>query len=194
MKSVFKSAIAAAGLLTGIAIATGAAQTASPRNLSLAKESKLWLEGTSTVRSFKCAATKIDVAVSAQENAEPSDLVTSASVIVPVATLECGNNTMNEHMRKALKASANPQISWRLSSYQVSGTTVLMKGRLVIAGKENLIEITGTGAAESNGAIRIKGSKQFNMSEYGVKPPSLMLGTMKVRDPVIVSFDLVLNP
>jgi hypothetical protein len=31
------------------------------------------------------------------------------------------------------------------------------------------------------------------MTEYGVKPPSLMLGTMKVGDPVTVSFDLVLS-
>jgi hypothetical protein len=32
------------------------------------------------------------------------------------------------------------------------------------------------------------------MSEFGVKPPSLMLGTMKVGDLITVSYDLVLNP
>jgi hypothetical protein len=41
--------------------------------------------------------------------------------------------------------------------------------------------------------IRFKGSKQFKMTEYGVKPPTLMLGTMKVGDPVTVSFDLALS-
>ena len=194
MKSVLKSAVAAVGLLAGIAIATGTAQTSPPRNLTLAKESKVSLEGTSSVKSFKCTAEKIDVAVAAEENAAPADLVSSASVIVPVATLECGNKTMNEHMRKALKASANPQISWRLSSYRLTGTTVFMKGLLRIAGKENPIEITGTGTVDGTGTIRMKGSKLFRMTEFGVKPPSLMLGTMKVADPVTVSFDLVLNP
>jgi polyisoprenoid-binding protein YceI len=192
MKSILRS-IVAAGALSGLALTTGTAQMALPRNMSLAKESRLWLEGTSTMRSFKCTAGKLDVVVSSDADASPADLVTSASLVVPVAALDCGNGTMNEHMKKALKAGANPQISWKLSSYRVTGTTVVMNGWLMIAGKQNAIEITGTGSADAKGTIRMTGSKQFKMSEYGVKPPSLMLGTMKVRDPVTVSFDLILN-
>ncbi len=191
MKSILKSVIAA-GALAGFAVVTGIAQT--PRNMTLAKESRLWIDGTSTVRSFKCTANNVDVSVSADADASPAKLVKSVSVVVPVATLDCRNETMNEHMRKALKVKANPQISWIQSSYRVSGTTVVMSGLLTIAGKQNAVDITGTGSADLDGTIRMKGSKQFNMSEYGVKPPSLMLGTMKVRDPVTVSFDLVLNP
>jgi len=163
-----------------------------PRNLSLAKESRMWLEGTSTVKSFKCTATKFDMAVSAESDESPASMVKSASLVIPVAQLECGNKTMNEHMRKALKAESNPQITWKMTSYQVEGSNVLINGKLTIAGKENAIVIRGTGSAE-NGTIRFKGSKQFKMTEYGVKPPSLMLGTMKVGDPVTVSFDLVLS-
>ena len=99
---------------------------------------------------------------------------------------------MNEHMRKALKFNENPQIKWRMTSYSVDGTSVTIKGFLTIAGKENPIELNGTGSAE-NGVLRVKGTEQFKMTEYGVKPPSLMLGTMKVGDPITVSFDLVLS-
>jgi hypothetical protein len=31
------------------------------------------------------------------------------------------------------------------------------------------------------------------MTEYGLKPPSLMMGTMKVKDAVQVHFDLLLK-
>jgi hypothetical protein len=31
------------------------------------------------------------------------------------------------------------------------------------------------------------------MTEFGLRPPSLMLGTMKVRDKVTVNFDLYLK-
>ncbi len=180
--------------LGAFAITAGVAeaQMALPRNLTLSKESRMWLEGTSTVRSFKCNATKLDMAVLAEPDEAPGAMVKTASLIVPVAQLECGNKTMNEHMRKALKAEENPQISWKMTSYAVQGSNVVINGKLTIAGKENLIELKGTGSAE-NGTIRFKGSKQFKMTEYGVKPPSLMLGTMKVGDPVTVSFDLVLS-
>jgi polyisoprenoid-binding protein YceI len=79
-----------------------------------------------------------------------------------------------------------------MTSYDVQGANVVIAGKLTIAGKENTIEIRGTGSAD-NGVVRFKGSKVFNMTDFGVKPPSLMLGTMKVRDPVTVSFDLVLS-
>ena len=193
MRSTIRN-FAVVGAVAILATVTGAARAASPDSLSLSKESKLWLEGTSTARNFKCTAGTLDVSVKSEPTAPPSKLVQSASLIVPVSSLDCSNKTMNEHMRKALKASANPQISWKLDSYSVTGSTVVMNGLLTIAGRTNPIEITGTGAADANGTIRIKGSKEFNMTQYGVKPPSLMLGTMKVRDPVKVSFDLVLNP
>jgi len=180
----------AAALVASAAVASG--QMALPRNLTLAKESRMWLEGTSTVRSFKCSATKLDMAVVAETSEAPAEMIKTASLVVPVAQLDCGNKTMNEHMRKALKSEANPQISWTMTSYQVEGTNVLINGKLTIAGRENVIVIRGNGSAE-NGTIRFKGSKQFKMTEYGVKPPSLMLGTMKVGDPVTVSFDLVLS-
>lgn len=181
------------GILAGTAVA-GSAQVANPRNLSLSKESRLWIDGTSTVKSFSCTATKVDVAVLAEPGSPSNDLVQSASLVVPVAALDCRNGTMNGHMQKALKANAHPTISWRMTSYRVDGTNVVMTGRLTIAGKENPIELRATGTADAAGTIRMKGSTKFNMTEYGVKPPTLMLGTMKVGDPVTVSYDLVLNP
>lgn len=190
MKGIVRNLITAGALLATAAVASG--QMALPRNLSLGKESRVWLEGTSTVRSFKCNATKLDVAAIAEPDELPASMVKSATLTVPVAQLECGNKTMNEHMRKALKAEANPQISWKMTSYDVQGSNVVINGKLTIAGRENAIELRGTGSAE-NGTLRFKGSKQFKMTEYGVKPPSLMLGTMKVGDPVTVSFDLVLS-
>jgi polyisoprenoid-binding protein YceI len=189
MKAIVKTIITA-GTLAGFVAVT--AFTVAPRNLSLSKDSRLWLEGTSTVRSYKCSASKLDVTAIGEPTAAPAEIVKTASLVVPVAQLDCGNKTMNEHMRKALKADKFQQISWTMTSYDVQGSSVTVDGKLTIAGKENAIQLKGTGTAD-NGVIRFKGSKQFKMTEYGVKPPSLMLGTMKVGDPVTVSFDLVLS-
>ena len=189
MKAIVK-AIMTTGAVAGIFASS--AFTVAPRNLSLGKESRVWFDGTSTVRSFKCNAAKLDVSVVGEPAAAPAEIVKSASLTVPVAQIDCGNKTMNEHMRKALKAEQFQQISWTMTSYEVQGSNVTIEGKLTIAGKQNAIQLKGTGSAE-NGVIRFKGSKQFKMTEYGVKPPSLMLGTMKVGDPVTVSFDLALS-
>lgn len=192
MKRIIRTIVIAGGI-AGAAVITGFAQV-TPIDLSLAKESRLWIDGTSTVRSFTCTAAKVDANVVAEAGAASNALVQSALLVVPVASLDCRNKTMNEHMRKALKSGENPQISWRMDDYKVDGTNVVITGHLTIAGKENAIELRGVGTADPSGTVRLKGSKEFRMSEYGIKPPSLMLGTMKVRDPIKVSFDLVLNP
>ena len=189
MKAIVKTIMTAGAVAGFVAVS---AFTTAPRNLSLSKESRLWIEGTSTVRSYKCAASKLDVSAFGDPIAAPAEIVKTASLVVPVALLDCGNKTMNEHMRKALKAEQFQQISWTMTSYEVQGSNVTIEGKLTIAGKQNAIQLKGTGSAE-NGVIRFNGSKQFKMTEYGVKPPSLMLGTMKVGDPVTVSFDLALS-
>ena len=185
--------ILVAAAFAGLSAATASAQMALPRTMTLGKESRIWVDGTSNVKSFSCSAGKMEVTVVAAPGANPSALVQTASLLIPVAAMDCKNETMNGHMRKALKAKDNPQIAWKMSSYTIEGSNVALSGKLTIAGKENPLELRATGTVSDNGTIHVKGTKQFRMTEFGVKPPSLMFGTMKVGDPITVSFDLVLN-
>lgn len=191
MKTLLKTALITAAF-TGLAAGSVSAQMALPEKLTLSAASKVWFDGTSNVKSFSCAAKKLDLDIVSDADAGPAKIVKSASLSIPVDQLDCKNGTMNGHMRKALKADKNPAIKWKLSSYRVDGTAVVMAGTLMIAGRENPLELRGTGTAD-NGTIKLKGTKVLNMTDFGVKPPSLMLGTMKVANPVKVSFDLVLN-
>jgi polyisoprenoid-binding protein YceI len=191
MKTFLKTTLIA-GAFAGLAASSASAQMALPENLALSSSSKIWFDGTSNVKSFSCTAKKLDLDIASDADATPAKIVKSASLSIPVSQIDCKNGKMNDHMREALKAEKNPTITWKLSSYRVDGTAVVMNGTLTIAGKENPIELRGTGAS-TNGTITLKGSKVLKMTEFGVKPPSLMFGTMKVADPVTVSFDLVLN-
>ena len=190
MRKIFAIAIGSLSLL-GYTARTGSAERAA-ETLTLTTTSKIWVDGTSNVKAFSCTATKIDANIDAQPNTNPATAVKSASLVIPVNALDCRNETMNEHMKKALKMGNNPQIKWRMTSYAVEGSSVVMKGFLTIAGKENPIELQGTGSSE-NGVLKVKGSKQFKMSEYGVKPPTMMFGTMRVNDLVKVGFDIALQ-
>ena len=171
--------------------------------LMMQPQSKLWVSGTSTVRSFECKAASFSAeidgvapgaaaAVLAGEKA-----VQSVTVQVPAAKLDCGNGTMNEHMLKALKAKDNPTISFRLSSYKTSKTgdavTGDLTGVLTLGGVEKTITLQGTATEAGDGQFRVVGSHELSMKEYGLKAPTLMLGTMKVGDRVKVNFDLVLK-
>ena len=160
---------------------------------SLEPTSKVWVEGGSTVRGWKCNAEDMTSALVLNGNADLATLVDDAEVTIPIAKLNCGNTTMNDHMRKALKATQNPNIVFDLASYKIEDSKATLLGTLQIAGTTKQIEIPGTVQREGS-LVRVKASKQILMSEWGVKPPSLMLGTMKVKDNVTVGFDVTLKP
>ena len=48
-------------------------------------------------------------------------------------------------------------------------------------------------ASEAPEGIVLEGSKALLMSSYGIKPPSMFLGTLKTNDQVVIDFRLVLT-
>ncbi|MHB1225242.1 MAG: YceI family protein [Gemmatimonadaceae bacterium] len=171
--------------------------------LALQPQSRLWVKGTSTVRSFECKASGLDVRVATRDASTVGDIldggqaVQSVDVNIPATKLECGNDTMNEHMWKALKTKENPEIAFRLTSYRTTKTSSGLQGEidgvLSLSGVEKPIVLQGTAQGTTDGALRILGSHVINMREFGIKPPSLMMGTMKVGENVTVNYDLTLK-
>lgn len=163
--------------------------------LSFQPQSRVWVEGTSTVRAYRCESTSVTGSAQAT-SAQLADLATvpRAEVSIPVASLDCRNGTMNGHMRKALKAEQNPTIRLRTGSVQVSPSgAAKISGDLTIAGQTRPVSIDGTATSE-DGKVRVRGSKRLVMTDFGVQPPTLMMGTMKVAAPVTIGFDVVLKP
>jgi polyisoprenoid-binding protein YceI len=184
-------------------VAAGTLIAARPLNeqLSLRAESKLWFDGTSTVRNWTCAAPRVDVAIDAEANAPTAVLagqkaVKSVQLTVPVAQLDCnGNGRMNEHMWKALNAERHAQIAFAMTGYDLAAgqpTRGTVNGTLTLNGQARPIsfpvEFTASGTA-----LRMQGSYALKMTDWGVAPPTLMLGALKVGETVTVRFDLVLQ-
>lgn len=181
-----------------------AAWTTAPRSLDLEPGSKLWVTGTSTVRSWQCKASTIDAAIqTTRDDGTPAAIlagdkaVTAVSVVVPTERLDCNNDTMNEHMRKALKAQDFPTITYTLTGYeiakQVDGVKVTLNGTLALGGVQKAITMQADAHQEGAGALRVTGVHELRMKEYGLTPPTLMMGTMKVNELVKVHFDLLLK-
>lgn len=174
--------------------------------MTLAPASRLWVDGTSTVRAWSCRATQVDAAIETSGPGATAAVlqgdkaVTAVAVTIPVERLDCGNGTMNEHMRRALKAKDYATIAFTVTGYDVvkgatpgAGVSGMLRGQLTIAGVAKPIAIQAVGIAGPDGALHVTGSYAITMSEYQIKAPTLMLGAMKVGDQVKVSFDLFLQ-
>lgn len=179
------------------------AWTGAPGQMSMRPQSRLWINGNSTVRAFECKAAAFETVITTSSEGATVALlagrkaVESVEVTVPAAELGCGNGTMDEHMLKALKAKEHSTITFRLTSYDVTtgeeGISGTLRGSLLLGGTEKPIAIDAAATQQPDGTLRVQGSHQLRMSEYGLKRPTLMLGTLKVHDEVTVGFDLYLE-
>ncbi|WP_337169359.1 YceI family protein [Gemmatimonas aurantiaca] len=188
-------------LVMTAAVALMAATPSGSGQLTLREGSRLWFDGTSTVRSWSCTADRIDATINSPETAVTDAVLDGrkvdgkVEVDFPVAKLECKNGTMNEHMRKALKATDNPTIRFALDGYDLTKTSAVggtLHGTLQLAGQSKPI-IIPVQFAPAEGGLRVTGKVPLKMTEWGVKPPTLMLGTLKVGETVTVNFDLLLQ-
>ena len=184
-----------------IAPASGA-WTVANGLLELQPQSRLWIDGTSTLRSFSCKAGEVNAVVEAGgPDAIPQLLtgekgVKAVRVTVPAEGLDCGNGTMNEHMRKAIKLSEHKSIEFRLTDYDVTrsadGVTGTINGTLLLGGVTKPITMKAEGKDEG-GMLHVIGAYDLKMTEFGLKPPTLMFGRIKVGETVKVKYDLLLK-
>jgi hypothetical protein len=174
---------------------------ARPELLALQPESKLWVDGKSSIKSFSCSAADLTAVVDAVPNgitkvSAGEKGIRALRVTIPAEKLDCGNGTMNEHMRKAIKLSDNPTIEFNLSGYDVNkgadGVSGTLNGTLKLGGVTKAISIPATGKNEG-GALHVTGSYDLKMSDFDLTPPSLMFGRIKVRDELSVKFDVLLK-
>jgi len=189
-------------LALAIVVPASGAWTVANELLVLQPQSRLWIDGTSSIRSFSCKAGEVNAVVEASgPNAIPQLLtgdkgVKTVRVTVPAEQLDCGNGKMNEHMRNAIKLAEYKSIEFRLTDYDVArsadGIAGTINGTLLLGGVTKPITMKAEGKAEG-GMIHVTGTYDLDMTEYGLKPPTLMFGRIKVGQTVKVNYDLLLK-
>jgi hypothetical protein len=118
---------------------------------------------------------------------------------VPLATMHSPKgSTLDKNMLKALRAEQNPEITFHLTQARVGNASgdsigVYADGVLRVAGRERPITVAGR-LVRSEAGVWLNGSHGLRMTEYEVKPPTMMLGTLRVHDSVSVHFRLLLAP
>ena len=193
--------IAAAALLACVATVVRAQDT----RVAVGAESKLWIEGTSNLHGWSCKATTLDAAIdldaalAAQLASAPPKALKRVHVKVPVKSLKCGHDAMDNNLYKALKATDSSSIDYILATFDaVPGEakdtfTLHTVGTLTVAGLENKVEMDVIASRMPDGSVMAKGLVPIKMTDYGIKPPTAIFGRVKTGNEVKVNFELTIG-
>jgi polyisoprenoid-binding protein YceI len=105
---------------------------------------------------------------------------------------------MDDNLYKALKADETSEISYILATFDAApgdadAFTLKTNGTLAIAGKENKLTMDVVATRLPDGTVKATGMVAIKMTDFGIKPPTAMFGTLRTGDEVRVNYALTVG-
>lgn len=164
--------------------------------------SKLSIDGKTNVNTFTCGIAKYsgtDTLVLHEGGKNTRPVFVKGSVGLDASTFDCGMAIMTSDFRKTIKSDEYTAIVIdfisfeRTPSYEQKEENFKGILKISLAGVTKLFEVDCIIEAKEDGMIHLKGGRNFTFSDFGLKPPSRMMGTIKVKENLTVKFHLVLK-
>ena len=182
----------------------GARATAQSTHPTLGPGSKVTLLGKSNVNSWACVTSVFEATLDVDSSAQSAAGTRVAkpriglSVNLPVRSLKCGRDRMNQDLYRTLKADSFPEIRFVLTTYHARQTlaapdsfTGTAIGELTVAGRAKAVEVAIRGARDTSGAVRAEGGVKFLMTDFGVIPPTALFGVIRTKNAIEVTFKVL---
>jgi polyisoprenoid-binding protein YceI len=153
------------------------------------------VSGTSTVRGWTCSVTG-SARVTTGSSIPVGGLaggVQAATLTVPVEDFECPDDEMLEHLLEALRVDEFPEITFRLDGYEANRQGAVTTGMLTLLDATQEVTFPLSVIPSGSGA-QIEGEVSLDMTDYGVVPPVVMLGLMRVRPQIRIQFSGSISP
>ncbi len=164
--------------------------------------SSLKVDGKTNINSFNCivpAYQKEDTLICHKPTANLNVCQVISTLSIPIANFDCHHRIMTRDLQKTLKSEQFPNMIIdfktfsRLPSELQHNNIVMGKADIRLAGVVKTYTINFTANLNSHNKIELLGKREILFSEFGLKPPSKLGGTIKVKDQLEVEFKLLLH-
>lgn len=164
-----------------------------------ASSAKIQLDGTSTLHDWTMASDKPKCNAAFTFNGDSMVSLSSLEFTVPVESLKSDRKGLDKNAYKALNVGSYPEISFNsgyanIHSQSQDGYVITAKGKLTISGVTKDVWIMALARINpSDKSITTTGTFKIKMSEYNVERPTMMFGSVKAGDEVLVKFNVNLR-
>lgn len=159
----------------------------------------LAIKGTSNLHDWESPAKEVRASGSITLTSGVLKSINSLYVEIPVKTIKSPKGSiMDNKTYDALKANSYPNITYKLDKVTGLNQTgdrcnINASGYLTIADATNKIDLYVQGKIGADGSVTFSGSKKLKMTDYKIKPPTALLGTLTTGDEVEIVFQVTLK-
>lgn len=162
----------------------------------LSRNYEVTIDGTSNLRDWQEKVADVTGDLTAAVNEDGSVDLSSIRIQMKVLSIKSDmGRVMDNKTYEALKASTYPEILFtvsvpmRLAQVRDCQTAIRIKGQLALAGICKPVTMLVKTFEIRQGILSFEGSQRINMSDYGVKPPSALFGTMRADPGITIRFN-----
>jgi len=186
-------------LCCSLFLATAAAMPAisTAQTAFQTKEMDMRLAGTSNLHDWEMKAVEgTSKAVFVVSAAGKITSISKLSFSFPAKNLKSDSKAMDKNTYRALNTDQNPNISFVLTSSSVKSMggdnyQLACNGNMTIAGITKQTTLVATGVYSAAGrSFTITGVKKMKMTDYNVKPPTAVMGTIKTGNDITLSYNV----
>lgn len=190
-------------LLLGL-LATAMARAQYPPPLQILHAgagSTLTIRGSTTIGArWHCTASNVDARLAivspvAADSTIPD--VRGVALHVPVSVLRCQSSAMERAMRQALKVDQDTSARTITARFEINDSIPaasrahpLLVGGLRVAGTERNVILRAAVTRHEDGTVLVRSIVPLQLSQFGIAPPRVLLGTVRARDAVSVEIEL----
>ncbi len=150
------------------------------------ENSRIWVDGTSTLKNWKAEVGTFEGTITTDESGK----VASVSLSCDVKSMDGGRGPdMNAKIYKALKVEEYPKITFTGSEDPDDDGELDTAGTLDLAGVQKEVSVMASGTFADG---KISGTYPLKFSDFNIKPPSAMFGTIVCHDDITINFELTL--
>ncbi len=166
---------------------------------ALPNGSKMKIEGTSTIHDWSMESPVLGGTIETDAKF-PEDVTgaVKASVFMPVRAFKSNNKRMDEVMQEHMKEPQFKKIEYKLLDLKAKGAGAAAgpvafdaTGVLTVAGQSRTNTMPVTIEKLPGDKLKVAGSTGVKMTDYGVEPVNILLGSIKTGDDVKLSFEWV---
>ncbi|WP_207495561.1 YceI family protein [Aridibaculum aurantiacum] len=154
------------------------------------------LSGTSTLHDWHMDAKQGTSDAAFVVEGDKLTSIAKLNFTLPVRNLKSESSGLDKNAYKAMNVEANPNIQFVLTASSITpagGNNYNIKavGKLTISGTTKDTELQATGTYNpADKSITVNGSKKMKMTDFNVKPPTVMMGTIKTGNDITISYNL----
>jgi polyisoprenoid-binding protein YceI len=153
------------------------------------------VSGNSTIRGWTCTV-KGTAQITTGSGAAVRGFdrgVQTVTLRVPVQDFACPEEEMKQHLLEAMRATEFPEITFRLESYQPSPQGAVATGSLTVLAATNPVTFP-IFLTPGAGGVQLSAELPLDMTTYGVEPPVVMGGLLRVRPQIRIAVSGTVTP